>query len=138
MSPHLLWSREVPDLCFFAHSQSVFLGFDPSAKTCKILRALKGKSVKYEIFTLGGQSWRILEDGPGDPPKRKEIFHNGTIYWGDGMTVWQNGTRIMENRMLAFDFGEEKFRSVPTPLEHDSNRWANRHCRLLSGVRKNQ
>ena len=69
---------------------------------------------KYEIFTLGGQSWRIIGDGPEDPTGTKGICLNGTIYWAEATTVAQNSSPIMKNRMIVFDVGEEKFRSVPT------------------------
>ena len=86
----------------------ITLGFDPSTKTYKILRVwTRGEGFNYEIFTLGGGAWRIIDDGPFDGLTRKGICLDGSIYWADNL--------VMRNSILAFDVGEEKFRSVPTP-----------------------
>ncbi|KAJ9707925.1 hypothetical protein PVL29_000139 [Vitis rotundifolia] len=91
-------------------SQSNYLGFDPSTKTYKVLRAWKGEfgRSKYEIFTLGSHAWRIIKDGPEDALETKGICLNGTIYWTKAGPVTQNS-------VIAFDIGEEKFRCVPVP-----------------------
>ena len=88
------------------------LGFDPSTKTYKILRSWIGNwsDCKYEIFTLGSDSlWRIVKDNPNIVLDTKGVCLNGTIYWTKDIG-FQNSTIIM-----AFNVGEEKFRSVPAP-----------------------
>ncbi|XP_034685718.1 F-box protein At5g65850-like [Vitis riparia] len=104
----------------FCH-QNISLGFDPSTKTYKILRAWWGRfeGPIHEIFTLGSHAWRIIKDDPEYALETKGICLNGTIYWAAAfdLSVENSSFVVMKNRVIAFDVGEEKFRSVPVPPE---------------------
>ena len=103
-----------PDLFFQCNS----LGFDPSTKTYKILRGWMADSwgPKYEIFTLGSDAWRIIKDAPEALLDTRGICLNGTIYWTKARAIEIDYSRVvMQNSMIAFHVGEEKFRWVPLP-----------------------
>ncbi|XP_034686614.1 F-box protein At5g65850-like [Vitis riparia] len=86
-----------------------FLGFDPPTNTYKILRTwwTRAVSLAHEIFTLGSQTWRVLND---DNPRHSiplgdVVYVNGTLYW-----------KGYESRdIVAFDVGVEKFRILELP-----------------------
>ncbi|KAJ9707927.1 hypothetical protein PVL29_000141 [Vitis rotundifolia] len=111
----------LPPTHFAFYHQNISLGFDPSTKTYKILRAWWGsyRGTMYEIFTLGSHAWRIIKDGPEFASETKGICLNGTIYWAAAFDLSEDDSNlvVMENRVIAFDVGEEKFRSVPVPPE---------------------
>ena len=108
-----------PDLCF--DHQHISLGFDPSTKTYKILKVWfeRYNSIMCEILTLGSHAWRIIKDGLEYTLEAKGICLNGTIYWADARHISEDYPHfvVMQNRVIAFDVGEEKFRSVPVPPE---------------------
>ena len=89
------------------------LGFEPRNNTYKILRTWKvywsslDWSPRFEIFTLGSNTWRSLipESNISVPGNRHSVCVGGTMYWNN----------LREKNVVAFDVAEERFRLVPSP-----------------------
>ncbi|XP_026432740.1 F-box protein At3g07870-like [Papaver somniferum] len=67
------------------------------------------KRKTIHVYTLGtGVGWRIIKDEFLYIFEGVSIFANGAIHWLESMKVW-------ENKIVAFDSADEKFKSVPSP-----------------------
>ncbi|XP_026432742.1 F-box protein At3g07870-like [Papaver somniferum] len=65
------------------------------------------------VYALGsGVGWRIIKDEFLYIFEGLSIFANGAIHWLESLKVW-------ENKIVAFDLTDEKFKSVPSPTWED-------------------
>ncbi|CAB4282631.1 unnamed protein product [Prunus armeniaca] len=98
-------------------------GFSPLTNEYKVLQvqelipALRGEHFMFKIFKLGTSSWRHIEvDCNGlrinpftSPFHKRSVCVNGAVHWIHGIN----------NVILAFDIGDEKFRAIPLPKDYN-------------------
>ncbi|CAB4313170.1 unnamed protein product [Prunus armeniaca] len=98
-------------------------GFSPLTNEYKVLQvqelipALRGEHFMFKIFKLGTSSWRHIEvDCNGlrinpftSPFHKRSVYVNGAVHWIHGIN----------NVILAFDIGDEKFRAIPLPKDYN-------------------
>lgn len=91
-----------------------WLGYDPSSNRYKILKKMifnEPYYVKFEVLTVGSDSWREVVDVNYSYNRvvevwRRSVCVGGSLYW-DALGVLKG--------ILAFDLVEERFRVVPPP-----------------------
>ncbi|XP_026388412.1 F-box/kelch-repeat protein At3g06240-like [Papaver somniferum] len=86
-------------------------------KVVKILTPGGGKCSKVWIYTLGMDSWRVLEDIPYlfylGGGIGSGVFLNGVLHW---LAYPQDRVNKPIRVILSFDVGEEKFREMQLPI----------------------
>ncbi|XP_026440600.1 F-box protein CPR1-like [Papaver somniferum] len=94
-------------------------GFDPSTGKHKILCIWDisrfGGKVEHivQVFTLGENEWRRIDELPPVKPFREEVYANGSIYRRNCGHKFCQPPDV--EVILAFDVGTEKFRVIQIP-----------------------
>ncbi|BFG34330.1 hypothetical protein CerSpe_206040 [Prunus speciosa] len=98
-------------------------GFSPLTNEYKVLQvqelihALRGEHFMFKIFKLGTSSWRHIEvdckslrfNPFTSPFHKRSVCVNRAVHWIHGIN----------NVILAFDIGDEKFRAIPLPKDYN-------------------
>ncbi|XP_057509418.1 F-box protein At3g07870-like isoform X2 [Actinidia eriantha] len=118
-------------ICSF---RSCTFGFNPITNEYKVVRSFRrvfknretgkrvfGDTVEAEICTLGEGLWRQIERVPTSIKNLSfNAFLNGSIHWlsfGNGRPEYGSPFRDF---IYCFDFGTERFQTVPGPSEFSS------------------
>ncbi|PSR96590.1 F-box protein [Actinidia chinensis var. chinensis] len=99
---------------FDYHSHKVGLGFDLSSGKYKVVRACRfvganGKTVRFEIISLGDSSWR----GLSVPQSMLDFIHLEVVFW-NGSLFWKL-TLDKKISIVEFNLSNEKFTVISLP-----------------------
>lgn len=88
-------------------------GFDPVSKQYKVLNSwgIPGRKTEYRVFTLGTNSWRLLDGGPPYYAERQSICVDGIVYLRSSTVM----CRVKRTVLVAFDLQTERFGVIPLP-----------------------
>ncbi|CAJ2641525.1 unnamed protein product [Trifolium pratense] len=85
-------------------------GYDHVNDVYKVI-AISGKYTEVDVYTLGTNNWRSIQDFPYCPPCNHGVFVGGTVTW----LAYEVSNRNISYVIVSLDLKTESYQKIPQP-----------------------